>query len=66
MENRINILLAFQKRFILASLDSVTSPADRIQKEAKNKFPPWGFKPRPQPAAWINSSGLETEKSQKG
>ena len=54
MENG-SILLAPEMRHILASLDSVASAADGIQKEEpKTKLPPWGFEPRPQPAAWIN------------
>ena len=42
-------------RLILASLNSVASAADRIQKETYNKLPLWGFKPRPMPVTWINS-----------
>ena len=52
MENS-SILLAPKSRHILASLDSVASSADGIQKEAKTKLPPWGFEPRPQPAVWF-------------
>ena len=54
MENG-SISLAPQMRHILASLDSVASAADRIQKGAITKLPPWGLEPRPQPAVWINS-----------
>ena len=41
------ILLAPQMRLILASYESVESAADRIQKEAQNKLPQWGFETRP-------------------
>ena len=43
-------------RHILASLDSVASAAEKDpERGLKTKLPPWGFEPRPQPAAWINS-----------
>ena len=47
MEN-CSLSLAPEMRHILASLDSVASAADRIQKRLKTKLPPWGFEPRPQ------------------
>ena len=43
MENG-SILLALQVRHILASLDSVASAADRIQKEAYNQVASLGIR----------------------
>ena len=45
MENG-SILLAPQMRHILASLDSVASPADGIQKEAQNQVASVGIRPQ--------------------
>ena len=42
-------------RHIFASLDSLASAADRIQKQAFNQVASVGIRTRPQPAVWINS-----------
>ena len=57
-----SILLTPKMRHILASLDSVASAAERIQKEALNMLRLSRPNPRPQPAVIISSSAEEIYK----